>query len=170
MPPFRIETGRLQLRWLDLDDAPFILELVNDPDWLSYIGDKGVNDLDAARRYIETGPVAMYRRYGFGLNRVALKHDDTPIGICGLLKRDKLPDIELGFALLATYRGQGYAQECARAVLENALAGGARRVAAIVHPQNRDSHRLLRKLGFDYRRRQQIRNQGGDLDLYVIES
>ncbi len=170
MSPFFLETDRLRLRWLDFEDAPFILELVNDPDWVRFIGDRGVSDLDAARRYIESGPMAMYRRCGFGLNRVALKHGDIPIGICGILKRDTRPEVELGFALLAAYRGQGYAEECARAVLESALADGHRCLHAIVHPQNQASRRLLQKLGFDRRQRQPVRNRDELLDLYVIET
>ncbi len=129
-----------------------------------------MNDVGAARAYIENEPMAMYRDRGFGLNRVALKDDDTPIGICGILKRDTLPDIELGFALLPAYRGRGYAEECARAVLENALAGGHRCLLAIVHPQNQASQRLLQKLGFKYKQRNKVNDQGDELDLYVIET
>ena len=95
-----IETERLILRHLTLDDAAFIHELVNDPDWLRYIGDKGVRNLDDARAYIENGPMAMYERVGFGLFRVELKSRGTPIGMCGLIKRDTLPDVDIGFAFL----------------------------------------------------------------------
>ena len=66
MQPLSLETSRLNLRWLTLDDAAFVLELVNDPDWIRFIGDKSVTSLDAARNYLETGPLAMYRRQGFG--------------------------------------------------------------------------------------------------------
>lgn len=170
MSPLILETERLQLHWLDFDDAPFILELVNDPDWIRFIGDKRVNNLADARRYLDTEPMAMYRRYGFGLNRVALKHDGKPIGICGILKRDSLPDAELGFALLPAYRGQGYAEECARAMLGTAVADHPRRLLAIVHPRNQASHRLLQKLGFQYQQRRQVQNQGEKLDWYVIET
>ena len=97
--PLAITSSRLQLRWLTAADADFVLELVNDDVWLRFIGDKGVHDLDGARRYLESGPVAMYREFGFGLNRVALG-DDCPIGICGLLKRPTLAEPDLGFALL----------------------------------------------------------------------
>jgi len=89
--PFAIETSRLKLRWLELRDADFIYQLVHDPHWLRFIGDKQVADLEGARGYIEDGPRAMYRQFGFGLNRVALKDGDTPIGICGLLQWDSLP-------------------------------------------------------------------------------
>ncbi|MCP4391601.1 MAG: GNAT family N-acetyltransferase, partial [Gammaproteobacteria bacterium] len=80
MEPLSLETSRLNIRWLSFDDAEFIFTLVNDPDWIRFIGDNGVNSLDAARNYLETGPLQMYRQHGFGLNRVALKDSDEPIG------------------------------------------------------------------------------------------
>jgi len=111
MAPLSLETSRLQIRWLDLDDAEFIFQLVNDPDWIRFIGDKGVSNLDDARNYIKTGPMEMYRKHGFGLNRVALKENDKAIGICGILQRETLSEVDLGFAFLTDYRRQGYAFE-----------------------------------------------------------
>ena len=96
--PLAIETRRLKIRWLEVGDAPFIYTLVNDPTWIRYIGDKNVSNLEDAKAYIETGPLEMYRNLGFGLNHVSLKEDGTPIGICGLLKRETLTDVEIGFA------------------------------------------------------------------------
>ncbi len=92
------ETDRLYLRHMSTDDAAFILELLNEPAWLEFIGDRGVRDLDDARAYIANGPVAMVERYGFGLFVAIRKADLAPIGICGLLKRDTLEDVDLGFA------------------------------------------------------------------------
>lgn len=164
----RIETSRLQLRWLDLDDAPFILELVNDDGWLRYIGDKGVGSIDDARRYLETGPITMYREHGFGLNRVALKRDDRAIGICGILQRENLGDVDLGFALLPAYRRQGYAREAAAAVLEQAFASGISRVCAFLDPDNLESRRLLQDLGFSFETRYRPEPEANPLDLYGI--
>ena len=93
-----LETPRLVLRWVTTDDAPFIFELLNEPSFLQYIGDKGVRSLEDARNYILTGPVASYQRFGFGLYLVLLKESGTPIGMCGLLKRDSLPDVDVGYA------------------------------------------------------------------------
>jgi len=95
MQPLSLETSRLDLRWLTPDDAAFILALVNDPDWIRFIGDKSVTNLAAARNYLETGPLVMYRRHGFGLNRVALKADNMAIGICGILQRENLAEADL---------------------------------------------------------------------------
>ena len=168
--PLAITTSRLQLRWLTAADADFVLNLVNDDDWLRYIGDKGVHDLDGARRYIESGPAAMYREFGFGLNRVALKASDQAIGICGVLKRPTLADPDLGFALLPAYRGQGYALEAARAVLEHARDPlGLERLMAIVNPENKASIALLTRLGFCREDEQVDQPDGSAPDLYAID-
>ena len=167
---FIVETERLRLRRLDLDDAPFIFELVNDPDWIRFIGDKGVRNLDDARHYIETGPMAMYREYGFGLYCVERKSDTRPLGICGLRRRDSLADVDLGFALLPAWRGLGYAGEAAGAVVTTALAGGIEPVCAILKPDNRASRRLLEKLGFERSGGFHDPASGDWLDRYVIDS
>ena len=163
-----IETGRLALRRLTLEDAPFILELVNQPSWLRFIGDKGVRTLEDARDYLRKGPLDMYARLGFGLLRVALR-DGPPIGLCGLIKRDTLPDPDLGFAFLPGYWRQGYAVEAARAVLERgATALGLRRVVAITSLDNAASIRLLEKVGFQFERL--IGTAGAQLRLFSLES
>ena len=147
------ETDRLILRCLRPQDAAFILELVNDPDWLRYIGDKGVRNLDDARGYIEGGPMAMYAKVGFGLWRVERKEDGEPIGICGLIKRDTLDDIDIGFAYLPRFRGFGYAREAARATLDHgAKVVGLRRIIAITSPDNAASGRLLEAIGLKFER------------------
>ena len=167
--PFSIETSRLQCRWLDHADAEFIYELVNDPDWLRFIGDKQVSSLDAARAYIKNGPRAMYQQFGFGLNRVALKDGDTPIGICGLLQRESLPGPDLGFAFLPGYRRLGFAQEAATAVLQHGCSVLKQtRIAAIVSPENIASIRLIEKLGFGIDEQIQMEPNTGSADLYTI--
>ena len=103
-----IETERLTLRQLTSDDAPFILQLLNDPAWLRFIGDRGVRTVEDAKRYILTGPVVMYERLGFGLYMTERKSDRVPMGICGLIKRDDLADIDIGFVFLPQFRGCGY--------------------------------------------------------------
>ena len=169
--PFAIETSRLKLRWLELTDADFIYQLVNDPQWLRFIGDKQVADLDGARRYIEDGPRAMYRRFGFGLNRVALKDSDTAVGICGLLQRESLPQPDLGFAFLPGFRGQGYAREAADAILQHAyLILRQTRVAAIVNPDNHSSINLLNRLDFCIEKQIQIEPNSEFIDLYVVHA
>lgn len=143
------ETARLVLRRLSPGDAPFILELVNDPAWLRFIGDKGVRNLDDARGYIANGPADMYERLGFGLYCAERKTDGRPVGICGLIRRDGLDAVDLGFAFLPEFRKQGFAREAAAATLVHAReAFGFSRVLAITTPGNVDSIRLLESLGF----------------------
>lgn len=144
---------RLTLRPFKLDDAPFILELLNDPDWLRYIGDRGVRTLDDARAYLQNGPLASYARHGFGLLMVELKDGAIPIGMCGLIKRAELDDVDLGFAFLPEFRGKGYASEAGAAVMAHARDSlGLKRVVAITTQDNAGSIKVLRKLGFRFER------------------
>lgn len=145
-----LETERLSLRRLTTDNAAFILELVNEPAWLEFIGDKNVHSLDDARNYILNGPIGMYERLGHGLYLVELKQG-TAVGICGLIKRDGLDDVDIGFALLSRFNGKGYAIEAARAVMSygrNVLKLG--RIVAITKPANEKSIKLLAKLGLQF--------------------
>ena len=161
-----LETERLVLRRITNDDAPFILELLNEPSFLEFIGDKGVRNLEDARNYILTGPVASYERFGFGLYLVLLKAGDTPIGMCGLLKRDSLPDVDVGYALRPGFWGQGYAFEAAAAVLAHGReAFGLRRIVAITSPDNAGSKALLEKLGMRY---EQSLSLTGDKDTHLF--
>lgn len=142
-------TDRLQLDWLEFADAPFLLELLNSPGWLRWIGDRQVRNLEDARNYVRHGPMASREAHGFALLRVCLPAADgmTPIGVCGLLKRAHLDAPDLGFAFLPAYSGQGYAQEAARAVLDWGRALGHHRVLAITLPDNASSIRLLERVG-----------------------
>ena len=142
-----LETERLLLRRLTVDDAAFILTLLNEPSFLRYIGDKKVRTVDDARQYILNGPIASYDRHGFGLNLVELKEAHTPIGICGLLKRDELPEPDIGFALLPDFWNKGFAFEAATAVLQDARL---ERVLAITSLENDASISLLQRLGFRF--------------------
>ncbi len=146
-------------------DAPFILELLNDPDWLRYIGDKGVRTLDDARHYIESGPRAMYARFGFGLFVTELKGSGTPAGICGLIKRDNLEDVDIGFAFLPAFRGRGFAYEAAAAALEYGKREcGLQKIVAITSLDNDASGRLLERLGLRFERT--IQFSGEELKLF----
>lgn len=148
-----LETARLALREFTADDAEFVLRLVNEPSFLRYIGDRGVRTLDDARKYIADGPVAGYARDGHGLMRVERKSDGVSLGMCGLLKRDALPEPDIGFSFFPEYWSQGYALEAASVVMRHAretLAIG--RILAITTRDNASSMRLLDKLGFRFER------------------
>src|SRR2546423_13058700 len=162
-----LETDRLVLRWLNVDDAAFILELVNDPSFIRFIGDKGVRDLEGARNYILNGPVASYEKFGYGLNAVDLK-ETGPIGICGILKRDTLPHPDIGFAFLPAYWNKGYAYEASAAVLEHARKTlGIDRLLAITTPDNEASTKLLVKLGLRFDRLIKLSKDADEVKLFT---
>lgn len=161
-----LETTRLILRWLEVEDAEFIFELLNEPSFLRFVGDKGVRSIADAREYILHGPIASYEHFGFGLFRTELKTGD-PIGICGLLKRDSLEDVDIGFALLPEYWGQGYAFEAASAVLTYAGEVFAlQRIVAITDPDNFASIKLLEKLGLRFERMVKLSEGAPEIKLF----
>lgn len=165
-----IETARLRLRTFTPDDAAFVHALVNDPDWLRFIGDRGVRTLDDARRYIENGPVAMMAREGFGLWVVERRADGTPIGMCGLIRRDGLNDVDIGFAFLAPFRGQGFAKEAAEGTLRHAHdVLGMSRLIALTSPDNVRSIALLTALGFAFERTRELK-PGDVVNVYGREA
>ena len=163
-----IETDRLLLRRLTTEDAGFILRLLNEPSYMHFIGDKGVRTIDGARDYILKGPIASYEQFGFGLYLTALKDSEVPIGICGLLKRDSLPDVDIGFAFLPQFRSQGYAHEAASAVMIHGRDDlGLNRIVAIVSPDNERSIKLLGKLGLKFERMASWSEDGSEIKLYA---
>ncbi|MCP3961415.1 MAG: GNAT family N-acetyltransferase [bacterium] len=146
-----LETDRLILSRLSFDHAEFILGLLNEPSFLRHIGDKGVRTLGDAREYLRTGPMQSYERFGYGLYLTRLKDGETPIGICGLVKRDTLEHADVGFAFLPEFWRRGYAFESAAAVLVHAREDlGLERVVAITSPDNEASIKLLEKLGLRF--------------------
>jgi RimJ/RimL family protein N-acetyltransferase len=162
------ETPRLRLRHLTEDDAAFIVQLLNDPGFIRNIGDRKVRTIDEARRYIQSDTVSGYGRRGYGLYLVERKEDAAPIGVCGLLKRDYLPDMDVGFAFLQNFHGRGYGLESARAVLRHARAAlGIPRVVAITSPGNEASIRLLGKLGLRFERMIRPPDEDRDTRLFV---
>ncbi len=147
------ETARLQLCHFTLDDAPFILELVNDPSWIQFIGDRGIRTLAQAEDYLQTGPMASYAENGFGLYLVQRQADGARLGMCGLVKRPSLPYVDIGFAFLPQFTGQGYALEAATAVLHHARYDlNLSPIVAIVSPGNHRSIKLLEKLGLRFQK------------------
>lgn len=158
------------LRHLSPEDAEFILQLVNEPSWLRFIGDKGVRTIEDARNYISQGPMEMYSRLGFGLYLVELKEEGRSIGMCGLIKRDSLEDVDIGFAFLPKFWGQGYAHESASAVMAyGKSAFGLNRLLAITSPDNYDSVRLLEKLGFKFERMLKLNGDSQEVKLFSCD-
>ncbi|MEQ8423277.1 MAG: GNAT family N-acetyltransferase, partial [Cyclobacteriaceae bacterium] len=161
------ETDRLLVREFNLEDANFIIELLNTPSWLQFIGDRSVSTVKDAEGYLKNGPIKSYKENGFGLWMVAFKDSLRPIGMCGLLKRDALDDVDIGFALLPEYAGSGYGFEAAAATLryaKNSLT--ISKVIAITSPENITSINLLGKLGLRFARTAYIT---GDKPSLVFE-
>jgi len=164
-----LETERLFLRGLKPEDAQFILALLNEPSFLRFIGDKKVRTIQDAEQYIQNGPVASYERHGFGLCLVELKDTHTPIGICGLLKRDELPDPDIGFAFLPDFWNKGFAFESAAAVMNDARERlNLNRVLAITNQDNEPSIKLLQKLGLQIER--VIKMSSDSAELFLLST
>jgi [ribosomal protein S5]-alanine N-acetyltransferase len=161
------ETERLRLRRLSTDDAAFALELLKDPEYIRNIADRGARTLEDAERYILAGPVASYEQFGFGLYLVELKQPARPIGMCGLLRRDYHPDIEIGYAFLPAGRGQGYVVEAAAAVLKMAPPTRLNRVVAVTTVDNQPSIKVLERLGFRFERMVYLMGHTGPRRLFV---
>jgi len=144
-----LETERLTLRPFTLADAPFILRLLNEPSFIANIADKGVRSLEQAEDYLRRGPLASYAEHGHGLWLVAHGATGAPMGMCGLIRRPALPEVDLGYAFVPEYWGLGFAREAAAACLACARAEfGLKALMAIVAPGNTASIRLLEALGF----------------------
>jgi len=163
-----LETERLLLRQMSAEDAEFVFELVNEPAFIRNIGDKGVRNLNDARDYILNGPIASYAKNGFGLYCVEMKQTGETIGMCGLLKRDALDDVDIGFAFLEKFRGCGYGTESASAVMEHARrALGIQRIVAITSPDNDASIHVLEKIGLRFEKMIQMPGSTEDTRLFV---
>jgi RimJ/RimL family protein N-acetyltransferase len=166
-----LKTRRLVLRELAESDADFVLELLNDADFLRFIGDRGVRTPESARHYILNGPVASYSRHGFGLYLVELADTGRALGMCGLVKRETLADVDIGFAFLPAHRAQGYATEAAAAVLAHGRDNfGLRRIVAIVAPDNERSANVLVKIGLGYERMIKLSAEEPEIRLYAWEA
>ncbi len=165
-----LETERLRLRRLSLDDAAFMVDLLNEPSFLRFIGDKGVRTLDDARDYLREGPMASYERHGFGLYLVELKEKGDPMGICGLVKRDALEDVDVGFAFLPAFWLKGYAFESVSAVIAyERRTLGLRRIVAVTQSDNVGSIKTLEKVGLTFEGMVRLSEEGPTLQLFASD-
>jgi len=165
-----VTTPRLRLRELTHDDAPFIRELVNDPAWLRFIGDRNVRSDEDARGYVDAIRDGSYAKHGFGLWVVESAASGEALGLAGLIQRDWLAHVDVGFALLERHRGRGYAREAMAAVLELARTRfGLARVVAFASTDNVASHRVLEDSGFHFERPIREPATGEELSLFARE-
>ncbi len=166
--PF-IETDRLLLSKLTLEDAPFIIELLNTPGWLQYIGDKGVKTTEEAEFYIQNGPMKNYEEYGFGLLKTTIKTTEEIIGLCGLIKRENLDHVDIGFAFLPQFTKKGYAYEAAQATMDYAQQElKLNKVLGITLPENTKSIRLLEKVGLTLEGELKLSPEDETLLVYAV--
>ena len=165
-----LETERLVLRTIEVEDTPFYLNLLNSPPFIANIGDRGIRTLEAARDAIASGPMAMQATHGHSIYLVELKDSGVAIGMSGLIKRDALDEVDLGYGFLPPYFGKGYAHEAAVAVLEHARKDvGLRRLVAITSPGNTASNALLRKIGMRFDKVVHLTPDDTGTCLYVMD-
>lgn len=165
-----LETQRLTLRTIDPDDAAFYYELVNDPTWLEFIGDKGIRSVEGARTAIIEGPCTMQAKLGHSLYVMERKSDGRPLGLCGLIKRDSLPEVDIGYAIRPAYFGQGYTYEAAAAVVVYAREQlRMKRLLGITSPGNVNSIALLAKLGLSFVETKQLPPDDRLTNIYCLE-
>jgi RimJ/RimL family protein N-acetyltransferase len=170
MEPDIIETDRLILRPMTVDDAEFILELLNEPSFLKNIGDRQVRTMEDARAYILNGPMKSYQKNGFGLCLLLLRETNEPIGMCGLIKRTGLDDVDIGYALLPRFWSKGYAVEAARATKTYAKdVIHLNRIVAITDPSNQASIRVLEKIGLRFEKMVRLSPDDIELKLFATE-
>jgi RimJ/RimL family protein N-acetyltransferase len=163
-----LTTERLSLRTLSAEDAGFMLRLLNEPSFIQHIGDKGVRTEEDARAYLANGPLTSYERHGFGLWLVEERESGAAAGVCGLLKRETLEDVDIGYAFVPEFWSRGYASEAAAAVLAYGRSAlGLRRIVAVVNADNQSSIRLLEKLGFVYERMVALSDGGPEVKLFA---
>lgn len=162
------ETAQLIIREFTTGDTSFIIELVNTPSWIRYIGERNIKTDEDALAYLEKGPMKSYAENGFGLYCVELKLVNVPIGMCGLIKRATLEDVDVGFAFLPAYEGKGYAYESTEAVLSYAQKIKLKRIVAITLPGNEKSIKLLRKVNMHFEKMIQFPNEAEELMLFSI--
>ena len=165
-----LETERLLLSQFSTKDAEFILELLNEPSFIRNIGDRGVRTIEGANSYILNGPVASYAKNDFGLYLVKLKETNESIGMCGLIQRDALEDVDIGYAFLPRFWSKGYAVESALAVKEYARnVIGLNHIVAITDPENEGSIRVLEKIGFQFEKMVKLSEDDIELKLFAAD-
>ncbi|PKI15949.1 GNAT family N-acetyltransferase [Colwellia sp. 12G3] len=163
------ETKRLTIRHFNLNDAEFIVRLLNEESFIRYIADKNVRTRTDAINYLTNGPISSYQHYECGLSLVLLKGTETPIGMCGLLKREELDVPDLGFAFLPEFWGKGYANEAACSVLKEGLAvNSLNTILAVTLPDNVGSNSLLKKVGFSLQGKIEIYGSQSNLYEYRV--
>ena len=163
------ETKRLLIRPTSIEDAPFILEILNSPKWIEFIGDRNVKTVEEAADYIKLKMLPQFKKLGYSNNTIIRKSDGVKMGTCGLYNRDGIDGVDIGFAFLPEYEKQGYAYESAKKVMEIGVHSfGLKKINAITTQENTASQKLIEKLGLKYLKKITIPNDPEELLLYTI--
>ena len=163
-----LETRRLILRQFTLADAPFLLQLMNEPGFIQYVADRGLRTTADAAAFLSNKILPSYERFGFGFYRVEVKDSGAPIGMCGLIKRDMLDEVDIGFATLECYSGRGYTFEASSAVFEYGRSVlGLPAIVGLTAPDNKASQHLLQKLGLRFRESIDLPGYGRESFLFA---
>jgi RimJ/RimL family protein N-acetyltransferase len=164
-----LQTERLLIRPANTEDASFMLELLNSPGWIKYIGDRNITNIDLAKTYIHERLIRSYQQHGHGL-MVVEDHSKNPLGLCGLLKRSYLEAPDLGFAILPQHEGQGYMYESSKAIIQEGINKlGLKKVYATTLKSNQRSQQLLQKLGFKYIEDTKTGSSQDEVQLFALE-
>ena len=164
------ETARLLIKPTNIEDAAFILELLNSPKWIEHIGDRKVKTIEDAENYIRQKMLPQLERLGYSNNTIILKETGEKVGVCGLYDREGLEGVDIGFAFLPQFEKKGYARESAEKLIDAAFtAFGISKIAAITTRQNIDSQNLLTKLGFKHSQNIFLPDDPEELRLYSLE-
>jgi len=162
------ETNRLTISKFTIADAPFFLELVNTPHWIKYIGDRNIKTIREAEQRIINGHIKSYETHGFGFYKLNLKENNNPIGTCGLIKRDTLEHVDIGFAFLPEYESKGYGFESSKAILKIAKDEfKLETILAITLLTNQPSINLLEKLGLSFQKKVKPFDDNEELLLFA---
>jgi RimJ/RimL family protein N-acetyltransferase len=163
-----LETERMTLRWLTLEDAPFLLELMNDPAFIQNVADRGLRTTTDAANYIAEKMLPSYEQFGFGMNVAELKETGMPIGTCGLFKRETMDHVDIGYAFLRQFWRQGFAYEAAAAVIVHGRETlHIPKIVGMTAPGNESSIKLLEKLGLRFERMIQMPGYEGESKLFA---
>lgn len=166
-----LTTSRLNIRHIELSDADFIMELYNTPGWIKYVGDRGVTSEENAEEYLNSRIIPLYEKLGYGFYLVERLSDQKRIGICGIVKREGLDDVDIGYGFLPEYHGKGFAIEAAQACLDHGFTDHKiKRIVAITLEGNHSSIALLKKLGMTYEKMIKLPDDDAELMLFGIDS
>lgn len=164
------ESERLLIRPTLEQDAELIYQLMNTPKFIKYVGDREINSIEDAEKYIHIKMLPQLNALGYSSYSLISKAEGAKIGTCGLYDRDGVDGIDIGFGLLPQYEGLGYAYESAHRLIKAAFEEfELEEIKAITSKENMSSQRLLEKLGLEMVGTTKLPNEDDEILLYMIK-